>query len=99
MGSFAMSGIKVLTAALAIAATAMIATPASAQWHGHHGWGHHGYRHHGGGFYFGFGAPYAYAPRPYYYGGPAYYGPACRWERVRFWRHGRWHWRSVRRCY
>ena len=33
---------KVLCAATVIAATAMIATPAAAQWHHRHGgWGHH----------------------------------------------------------
>ena len=85
-----MSALKRLCVVLTVVAgAAMVAsTPAAAQWHHHHG-----YRHHGGGFYFGFGAPYAYAPGPYYY------GPACRWERVRYWRYGRWHWRSVRRCY
>ncbi len=86
---------KMLGAAALIAgAFTLTAGSAQAQWrHGHHGY-HHGYHHggYGGGFAFGFGAPYAYYPAPYY-------GPACRYERIRFWRHGRWHWRSVRRCY
>lgn len=71
-------------AALIAGAFTLTAGSAQAQWHHHHHW-------RGSGVYFGFGGPYAYAPGPYY-------GP-CRWERARVWRHGRWVWRTVRRCY
>jgi hypothetical protein len=87
-----MSTILKLVAALALIAVAFVAVPDSAQAQHHH---HGGYHHRGGfGFGFGFGNPYAYYPPPAYY-----YGPDCRWQRVRYWRHGYWHWRSVRRCY
>ena len=70
-------------AALVAGAFTFAAGPAQAQWHHHH---------RGSDVYFSFGSPYAYAPGPYY-------GPACRYERHRAWRHGRWVWRTVRRCY
>jgi hypothetical protein len=79
-------------AALALAAGAFTFTAGSAQAQYYRHGGYHGYRYGGSGVYFGFGAPYAYYPQPYY-------GSACRYERVRYWRYGRWHWRSVRRCY
>lgn len=72
-------------AALVAGAFTLTAGSAQAQWHHRH---HHG----GSGVYFSFGSPYAYAPGPYY-------GPACRYERHKIWRHGRWFWRTVRRCY
>jgi len=64
--------ILAVTAALAIAATSVVATsPAQARWHGHHGWG-------GGAVLGGFAAGAliggALASGPYYYG-PGYYGP------------------------
>jgi hypothetical protein len=80
---------------------------------GHHGGGHYGGSYHGGhrggyrggwgggGIYLGFGYPGFYGD-PYYYADPYYYDeppPDCDWEQVRVWRHGRWVWRDVRRCY
>lgn len=80
-------------AVLALMFGAIAVTSGAAQarhWHHHH----HGWS--GGGISFGFGA-YPYGAS---YGPPVYYAaPACRWERVRVWRHGRWHYRSVRRCW
>ena len=76
--------VKMLGAAALVAgAFTFTAGSAQAQWHHHHHW-------RGGGVHFGFGAPYAYSPGPYY---------GCRYERVRLWRYGHWVWRGVRRCY
>ena len=77
-------------------------------YHGGHYGGHHGhYGGWGGGVYFGFGAPGFYYGAPYvepYYDDPYYYEPPppppdCEWAQIRVWRHGRWVWRDVRRCY
>jgi hypothetical protein len=85
-----MSTIVKLFAGLALVAAVFVFPPGAAQ---ARSWHHHHYSH-GWGFGFGFGYPYAYYPPP-----PVYYGRVCRWERIRYWRYGRWHWRSVRRCY
>jgi hypothetical protein len=74
-------------AAVVLFAAALAVTPGAAQaqhWHHHPGWHHYGWG-------FGFGPPYFYDP-------PEFYPPPCHWVRVRFWRHGHWHWRNERRC-
>ena len=74
-------------------------------YHGGHYGGHHGhYGGWGGGVYFGFGVPGFYYGDPYYYADPYYHEPPpappdCEWAQIRVWRHGRWVWRDVRRCY
>jgi hypothetical protein len=73
-----------LFAAVALGATALSPTAASAGWHG--GW-------HGGGFHRGFG----FGPR-FFVGGPAYYGGGCVVRRLVFTPWGP-RYRLVNRCY
>lgn len=103
-----MSKLTKLLAGLVLAVGLIAAAPGSAlaRGHGfHHGWhgGHHGGYHGGwhggwrGGWGLGWGPGWGF---PYYYYPPSYYAPeTCGWVRVRVWRHHRWHWRRVWRCW
>jgi hypothetical protein len=101
-----MSKLSRIFACVAIAAglTLALSSGADARYRHHHyrgGW----YGGFGPGFAlgfglgYGFGAPYYYGPRYGYYPRYYYYRPHCERVRVRVWRHGRWRWRSVRRCW
>jgi hypothetical protein len=74
--------LKTTLAALAIAATALVAvSPAQAQWSGyHHRHGHYGGGAALGGFAAGALLGGALASQPYYYGPRTYYGPAPVYE-------------------
>jgi len=86
-----MSKLVKIFASVALIAVMFTATAEARGGHGHGGW-HHGGHWRGGGWgpAWGWGYPYAYYPRTYYYAD-------CGWVRV--WRHGRWVLRRSWRCY
>jgi len=109
-----MSKLTKIFAGILLAASVAVAVPGVAQarhWHGastlhgvsgwHGGWGH---RYRGGWgwrprVYLRWGYPYYYRPYYPYYRSYYYVRPACRWVRVRKWRHHRRYWRRVWRCW